>query len=1222
LPISVFGGMWSARYLAEGVEYQPQYPGSPAEDGLFQQLADDGLLQAAQDGWMITWRQVYQLKESKYYTNVERQLGLPPPIEAIPNLASCGSLTDTSFSIHVSTWSDAQGADIPCESICGALLERDGKKFLLPKPAYELVKLVEGFAKRPPAERNGQSHRIAWGRIRTAAKAANARLDDFLHRTIVLTPERLDIQLRKTVAGGVRVVQVTPSFEGCPREWIATFDRNLRVLDRYDLSTPEGICQVVIAPQVREVLSQIKKMSGRRLAGARAEAFLANPIAALGEPAARVIDVDQFEEAKIAAGISLDHFTAYATEGQTGERRETGLLIETAAGAFKRPFTGDDEARKFVALARDHLARRLQIVPWHEHELELLGDSESQLAVIEAALADRRDQPSRLLPDVVFDLSRYSPRIDGIGKDRTCLSPYIGLKSDDEGWLPDNVVTILGFPAAEDGSPLLIPLTDDQRAQLREQIDKAKTEGAKEIVIPGAPTPVSVAEADRVLGALDDAKTAATQGSLEGDITGTAPASRRARMTLLIKPNITSVEYVEKRKAVLSAFGEVELPRGLRSEVSLKRHQEEGLAWLQHLFRQAPEHCRGAVLADDMGLGKTLQLLSLIAWVRQQDSSMPPALVVAPVALLENWRLEAEKFFDGGVIRIVEIYGESIANHRLPPAQIDEQLRSEGLVRFLREGWAQGADLVLTTYETMRDYEFSFAEQKWSVMVCDEAQKIKNPNALVTRAAKKQNARFRVACTGTPVENSLADLWCLFDFIQPGYLGALNEFGTRYRRPIEAKTEEEKSRVEELRSLIAPQVLRRLKKDVASDLPDKIHDVDCKQLQMSLPQRALYSEAVAKYRGEGGAGGNPFPTILGLLQYLRIVCTHPQPYGLTGYTEEPLSEYRKRSPKLDWLLRTLADVKRKGEKALVFCESREVQRLLRRYISEDLGYVADIINGETAADSRSGASRQKRIATFQSAPGFGVIILSPLAVGFGVNIQAANHVIHFSRMWNPAKEDQATDRAYRIGQTKDVHVYTPVVRATDFKTFDVRLDELLNLKRALADDMLNGSGDISTREVFEEGGPTAPGGTHFDSRKLTIHDVDSMTPRFFEAFVAALCAKRGYERTKLTPSQGDGGVDVVALSSDEGELVQCKHSSRSSSEVGWDGIKDVVAGAAGYRTQYPRHAFRLVCATNQYFNANARQQAELNSVQLIDRDRLISLLEQYAITRIDVEGLA
>ncbi len=299
-----------------------------------------------------------------------------------------------------------------------------------------------------------------------------------------------------------------------------------------------------------------------------------------------------------------------------------------------------------------------------------------------------------------------------------------------------------------------------------------------------------------------------------------------------------------------------------------------------------------------------------------------------------------------------------------------------------------------------------------------------------------------------------------------------------------------------------------------------------------------------------------------------MICTDPQPHGLSGFRAEPLSIYRSKAPKLDWLLRTLKTIKAGGEKALIFCEFKEMQLLLRHYIQEDLGYAADIINGDTSASSASDTSRQKRIRQFQERPGFGAIILSPLAVGFGVNIQAANHVIHYTRTWNPAKEDQATDRAYRIGQEKDVHVYCPIVCASDFETFDVRLDELLRIKRELAEDMLNGSGDLGSGD-FDLKKVAPSGSVNLEPRELTFEDVLSMQPRHFEAYTAVLWARRGCANVILTPLVGDQGVDVVAIDGSVGELIQCKTSQRSDRELSWDAIKDVVTGHAAYQLQYP-----------------------------------------------------
>ena len=529
------------------------------------------------------------------------------------------------------------------------------------------------------------------------------------------------------------------------------------------------------------------------------------------------------------------------------------------------------------------------------------------------------------------------------------------------------------------------------------------------------------------------------------------------------------------------------LPKTLRKDVALKEHQLYGLAWLQNLWSRSPTDCRGALLADDMGLGKTIQLLTMIAKSLEDDPTIEPFLVVAPVSLLENWREEIDKFFEPATIPVLTLYGSSLAEKRLPKEAIEAELATAGVVKLLRPNWIGDAKLVLTTYETLRDLELSLARQRWSVIICDEAQKIKNPNAMVTRAAKKQNARLKIACTGTPVENTLTDLWCLFDFVQPGLLGALNSFGSRYRKPIEAESDDEKQRLVELREIIAPQILRRTKKEVAKDLPSKIEVAACRNLPMSERQRALYANAIRQFRQRQPGGGSGLQSPLGLLQYLRRLCSDPRPPGQLSTDREPLAEIMRHSPKMAWLLCELVTIKAKEEKVIIFCEFRDLQRTLQRVIAERFGFTPDVINGNTSTSPQSSSNRQSRLKTFQNKSGFGVIVLSPLAVGFGVNIQAANHVIHFTRSWNPAKEDQATDRAYRIGQKKDVFVYYPVITAYDFLSFDAKLDKLLNRKRGLSDDMLNGTGDISPADFGDL--KNVGGGNAFGNETIAPDDI-------------------------------------------------------------------------------------------------------------------------------------
>lgn len=265
------------------------------------------------------------------------------------------------------------------------------------------------------------------------------------------------------------------------------------------------------------------------------------------------------------------------------------------------------------------------------------------------------------------------------------------------------------------------------------------------------------------------------------------------------------------------------------------------------------------------------------------------------------------------------------------------------------------------------------------------------------------------------------------------------------------------------------------------------------------------------------------------------------------------------------------------------------------------------------------ASRQKQINTFQEKPGFGVIILSPVAVGFGINIQAANHVVHYTRTWNPAKEDQATDRAYRIGQLKPVYVYHPVVTAEDFTTFDVKLDQLLTIKRGLARDMLNGAGDVTPGDFNIADVVPEADGKDIDER-VTLEMALRMGWQHFECLVGALWSKQGYDCYR-TPGTNDNGVDIVALSGRKGQLVQAKTSGTDGAMLGWEAVKDVVTGEAFYQRRHPDIDFDKVCITNQFFNRQAKENAGLNSVKLLDQSDLAVMLEKYEITMLEVDRL-
>jgi len=1180
---------------------------------LLAQLAEEGFAEPDGDALRLSWDSLYQLLESEDYQASASLLGLPQLEAWRPKLESRGGLTDTKFSILLAGWIDANNRPVQGNAeINGAVLRCGQRETLLPEAAWKTVRALSEFHHRPQEQRSANSNRRAWATIRRHALAANADLADFLQKTVVLTPERLNLALRKTQFADSKTVEVIPGFDGQPARWLELFDRLNTVQERYEIPDGAGMVHVLLPPEAQTVLREIKRMPGRRVADERAEAFLRNPIATLGPDAAKVLDPEQFEQAKEEAGISYARFTAKVVRDAGGFPVEYALLVEESiAGDIRSetlPLASEDELLKFIEKLKVRIAQGAQCCFWEGYDLEILGDTPDQLMLLESVLRDLRRKQWFSAAEV-FDLSRYADgRIEGIGEEQPYYSAFIARKSDESSWFPDNIVCGFSFVPESGTEPVDLPLTEEGLKKFQRECEQAKSEGLASFDFPGCPKPIPVAEAEQMISIIGEAKQDIGKGK-----TPKIVRDRKLRTGLILKPNIVKVDYEERRGVLAMPTGrQAKLPRSLKVGITLKDHQFSGVAWLQHLWNLSPHECRGALLADDMGLGKTLQLLTFIATCLEENPTAEPFLIVAPVSLLENWREEMEKFFMPKTFPLLTLYGDDLARLRTPKDSMDDELLG---IRLLRRNWLGSAKVVLTTYETLRDLEFTLAAQKWSAVICDEAQKIKNPNAMMTRAAKKQNVRFKVACTGTPVENSLADLWCLFDFIQPGLLGALNEFGSTYRKPIEAETEEQKQRVNELRSIIEPQLLRRIKADVAKDLPCKTIVETCRNLPLSERQRTHYAHAIAQHRKQSAEGAG-LKNHLGLLLYLRRLCADPQPMGQLSNPSTPLSEIELHSPKMKWLMMELNNIEKQNDKVIIFCELKDVQRLLQRVIFERFGFAPAIINGDTSTNSKSAVSRQKQIRGFQEKLGFGIIILSPLAAGFGLNIQAANHVIHFTRTWNPAKEDQATDRAYRIGQSKQVFVYCPLVVAEDFTTFDAKLNALLEWKRGLSGDMLNGVGDLSGNDF---GDLEAPGGAAaFDDASITAVDLASLTPGTFEVFCAVLWSKQGY-KTYLTPATGDGGVDVVALKGMEGVLIQCKSSSILGQSLGWDAVKDVAAGAAAYEMKYAGVTFQKIAVTNQFFNGAAQGQAALNNVELFDHQSLKNLLEKYPVKRNFIE---
>ena len=988
-----------------------------------------------------------------------------------PKLVSKGALIDAGFSVLIDGWITSNRSQMhPEPRIVGRVIDVGGAPTLAPYAVHQLLDELALLHSASPDIRTVSFKEQRFGRIRKLATQSGCQVSDYVAKTIVLTPELLRLEMEQRGEGESKVVEVIPGFDEAPQSWLNIFDR-LPLQDRYEVPDGAAMVRVVLSPEVKTVLAEVKRMKGRRVVGPRAEAFVRNPFGILGPDANRVIDADQFEESRHRAGIFFKHFRTEVERGQFGEVACVVLQIDAIEPSSDSQetvwFYQPEELARFVNKLERCLDDGSQCVSLNRHELEIDGNSHEQLSRLQQWLKEW------LAPDLwtaaeVLDLSNYSDRIDDIGEEKPFLTPVIARHDEGGGWFKENVTVGVQVQGKGDEDPEVVPIRFEDIASLQEAVNASEIKGATTVVLPGLADPVPLADARFAVSALTKAHEALKKNTFQ-------PPKKSVRgepkKRLIIKRNLDEVDYNEARAEVLEVPSDrlPRLPLALRPEIGLKPHQEVGIAWLQHLWEASPHHCRGTVLADDMGLGKTLQLLTFIAKCFEDEPDLPPALIVAPVALLNNWRNELEKFFVTDALPTLTLYGATLRGLRASKDQIDQELKAQGVTRLLRKNWSGSAKLVLTTYETMRDLEFALAAQSWSIMVCDEAQKIKTPAALVTRSAKKQKVRFRIACTGTPVENTLADLWCLFDFVQPGMLGALNHFSRTYRQPIEAKTDVQRARVEELRKIIEPQILHRLKTDVAKDLPVPVEDLACKSLPMSAYQSKLYSGALNTLREQRLT--NPSAQ-LQALQAIRKICSDPHGYLLPDTRDVPINDLLNQSPKMGWMidrLKELAADQRGNHKVIVFCEFRELQLVLQRVIAAFFGFAPSIVNGDTSADPTATENRQQLIDAFQQSPGFRVIVLSPLAVGFGVNIQAANHVIHFTRTWNPAKEDQATARAYRIGQMRTVNVYYPGVVSDDFPSFDVRLDALLAKKRALASDMLNGCSDLSAADFADFG---------------------------------------------------------------------------------------------------------------------------------------------------------
>jgi hypothetical protein len=645
------------------------------------------------------------------------------------------------------------------------------------------------------------------------------------------------------------------------------------------------------------------------------------------------------------------------------------------------------------------------------------------------------DEDETVVEGLFRETPAYSERVLGLGLWAPRVLPWIKLKPSN--WFgTEKDGELQGGSKAEAQGGLVIGdksvfLSPDEAEALRQRIEDAMGQEQPTVPLAVDGATLKVPATYETLKALEDLRTARERQE------GARPAETQEKappQVLLIQPN---EEAIEVEKDLVPRSGHAPgVPTSLVT--SLKSHQEEGLSWLQKAWEIG---LPGVLLADDMGLGKTIQALAFLAWLREGMQAgkveKAPFLIVAPTGLLQNWKAEHNRHLDSaGLGRLVEAFSKGLTVLKRQDTDESPRLDAEKLRK---------ADWVLTTYETLRNFDRDFGNVRFAALLFDEAQKIKTPGIRLTDAAKAMNADFRIALTGTPVENRLSDLWCITDAIHPAVLGDLKSFSARYEaNPDSEQLKKLKGTIDQWHGGRPPLLLRRLRRDRLPGLPQPNEIIA--RAEMPLKQREAYEQAIGQARE--GRRTKKQGAVLSALHELRKCSLHPDRDSVS--TD---AEFIAASARLRLAFDALDKIAAAKERALIFLNDLDMQARLvgliqRRY---NTALPPMVINGTVA-----GADRQARVDRFQAGPEeFDVMILSPQAGGVGLTLTRANHVIHLARWWNPAVEDQCTGRALRIGQSKTVHIHIPMATLGGGQaSFDENLHALLERKRRLMNEAL------------------------------------------------------------------------------------------------------------------------------------------------------------------------
>lgn len=751
-----------------------------------------------------------------------------------------------------------------------------------------------------------------------------------------------------------------------------------------------------------------------------------------------------------------------APEEGTGlpDQEAAALLIGEDNRSFWRQWADRSESDQAYVLRRNtyllidpDLKRALEVVK----KKRTAGDAEKREFVKNPKVAIAQELSieggSSLLQALFIETKQYSDRVLGLGLWERPNLPW--LQKETVEWLPEK------FPAKIIVDGVEYQVEKEEAESLCASVNEAERSAQSEVEFRQQSVPLD--RAKRIVEQIGLKISEQSEGA-QGAEDQTLPVvedDADGRIVVKIKTNYEGLEY-EVAPLQRRSFIDHSPPRARMGRTAFKSHQLDGFNWLVEAWAAG---WPGVLLADDMGLGKTFQALAFLAWVQENRKaasrgakggpSRGPILIVAPTALLENWIEEADKHLaEYALGNVARLFGSELRRFKSAQPDATDPLDAAKMREF---------DVLLTTYETLADNHTSFAKIAYSITLFDEMQKIKDPGTLNTLAAKSLNADFVLGVTGTPVENRIEDLWSIMDRVFPGYLKDLRSFSRDYKEFSEDKYRDLKDRLCKKGSGAPAIMLRRMKDEVLEGLPSK--EVRSYRTIMPDPQAQAYDEVVSGALS-ASTERHSRGTMLEVIQRLRSISLYPDdPWRFDLSTAKGCREWIERSARLGKTIEILREIDRLGEKAIVFVEHRFMQERFAEAVTTlfKLDEMPFIING-----AMPGTQRQKRVNAFQGRRNrFDLMILSPKAAGVGLTITAANHVVHLSRWWNPAVEDQCNDRVYRIGQNRNVFIHIPMAEhpVLGERTFDLTLDRLLTKKRTLSRTLL--AAPISNSDLGE-----------------------------------------------------------------------------------------------------------------------------------------------------------